>query len=155
MTLSQVRFGCFCKHCFQSSQIKKCVWADQLGLNGLWVIDNFYSLVFKYLHFTLYCLLCCLTWKISDCTMIGFGRFSHFNISTNLSSSLKNDVPADASFLLPVFQEIPASFGVWVIVLLLFILVVVRVVGLFQFLQSLVNYKPWFYFIRIFPYLFI
>ena len=87
--------------------------------------------------------------------MIGFGRFSHFNISTNLSSSLKNDVPADASFLLPVFQEIPASFGVWVIVLLLFILVVLRVVGLFQFLQSLMNYKPWFYFIRIFPYLFI
>ena len=73
--------------------------------------------------------------------MIGFGRFSHFNISTNSSSSLKNDVPADVSFLLPVFQEIPACFGVWAIVLLLFILVVVRVEGLFQFLQSLVNSK--------------
>ena len=66
--------------------------------------------------------------------MIGFGRFAHFNFSAvnslNLTSSLKNEVSTvDASFQLTVLQDVKASPGVWLIALLVFVLVLVRVLG--------------------------
>ena len=70
--------------------------------------------------------------------MIGFGRLAHFNFSAvnslNLTSSLKNEVSTvDASFLLTVLQDVKASPGVWLIALLVFVLVLVRVLGRFSF----------------------
>ena len=70
--------------------------------------------------------------------MIGFGRFAHFNFSAvnslNLTSSLKNEVSTvEASFLLTVLQDVKASPGVWLIALLVFVLVLVRVLGRFSF----------------------
>ena len=70
--------------------------------------------------------------------MIGFGRFAHLNFTAvntlNLTSSLKNEVSTvDATFLLSVLQDIKASPGVWLIALLVFVLVLVRVLGKFSF----------------------
>ena len=77
--------------------------------------------------------------------MIGFGRFAHFNFTAvnnlNLTSSLKSEVSTvDASFLLSVLQDVKASPGVWLIALLVFVLVLVRVLGRLSFcLIKLIN----------------
>ena len=63
--------------------------------------------------------------------MIGFGRFAHFNFTAvntlNLTSSLKNEVSTvDASFS-------TVCSPVWLIALLVFVLVLVRVLGRLSF----------------------
>ena len=72
--------------------------------------------------------------------MIGFGKYSNFTISTNLTSSLKSDESAGATFLLPALHDVQASPGVWVIALLVFVLVVMRVVGMSVLLCVFLNF---------------
>ena len=72
--------------------------------------------------------------------MIGFGKYSNFTISTNLTSSLKSDESAGATFLLPALHDVQASPGVWVIALLVFVLVAMRVVGIFVLLCVFLNF---------------